>query len=68
MFSAKNSAGNTGTEVYGDLELTVNVNDVNDNNPVFSPASKCKELADGVSGRKYNLFLPYVCNKFDTFA
>ena len=54
--------------MYGDLELTVNVNDANDNNPVFSPASKCKELAAGVSGRKYNLFLPFVCNKFDTFA
>ena len=52
IFSAKNSAGSTSTEVNGDLELTVNINDVNDNDPIFNPPSKCTEMANGTSGRK----------------
>lgn len=50
VLRATNNIGHTGTETNGDLELTVNVNDVNDNNPVFSPDSKCTEINAGKSG------------------
>ena len=49
-----NSAGNTGTEAnFGDLVLTVDVNDVNDNNPVFATTSKCKAMSANAAGCKY---------------
>lgn len=48
---ASNSAGDTSTEAnYGDLELTVDVTDVNDNNPVFSTASTCKAMSANAAG------------------
>ena len=53
--SAQNSGGTTATGPNGDLELTIDVEDLNDNDPVFQPASKCKEMENGTTGRKYTL-------------
>ena len=57
FFSAKNAIGNTTAEANGDLELTINVLDINDNDPVFDPPWKCKEMDDGTAGRKYRMII-----------
>ena len=35
---------------YGDLELTIDVTDVNDNNPVFSTTSTCSAVPANAAG------------------
>lgn len=48
---ASNSGGDTSTDLNnGDLELTVNIDDVNDNDPVFSTVSKCKAMSADAAG------------------
>ena len=57
-FRASNSGGDTSTDLNnGDLELTVNIDDVNDNDPVFSTVSKCKAMSADAAGCKHNLKL-----------